>query len=238
MTVEETSVSPATAGSMLELLRRHYLPDESRPAGIFAPEIQAPGPTLRKADLIWLGCTAASSELVGHEIKVSRADLLVELADLTKTDPWQRYCDRWWLVIPDPALITGLALPDSWGVLTPPSGRRTRSMTVHRDAPALNPAEQSPALRVIAARLNWRLSHQRNQLDGARAHAEQAETELRELRTYSPPMRNPERDVVSRIVTALGGQHGNGIGGWGQQIQVDDMVCCARRPGQRVRPAR
>jgi hypothetical protein len=224
MTIQETPVAPLTASSILELLRRHYLPDESRPAGIFAPEIQAPGPTLRKADLIWLGCTAASCELVGHEIKVSRADLLVELADLTKTDPWQRYCDRWWLVIPDTTLITDLTLPDSWGVLIPPSGRRTRSMTVHRDAPALEPAEQSPALRVIAARLNWQLSRQRNQLEGARARAEQAETELRELQTYSPPVRSPERDVVSRIVSALGGQRGNGIGGWGQQIQVDDVV--------------
>jgi hypothetical protein len=216
---------PATASSMLELLRRHYLPDESRPAGIFAPEIQAPGPTLRKADLIWLGCTAAAgSQLVGHEIKVSRADVLVELADLTKTDPWQRYCDRWWLVITDPALIAGLTLPDSWGVLTPPSGRRTRSMTVHRDAPALKPVEQSPALRVIATRLNWQLCRQRNQLEGARARAEQAETELRELRTYSPPVRDPERDIVSRIVSALGGQHGGRVGGWEQQVPIDDVV--------------
>jgi hypothetical protein len=223
---------PTTASEMLKLLRRHYLPDESRPAGIFAPEIQAPGSTLRKADLIWLGCTAAAgSYLVGHEIKVSRADVMVELADLTKTDPWQRYCDQWWLVIPSPPLIAGLALPDSWGVLIPPSGRRTRSMTVHREAPALKPAEQAPALRTIAAWLHWRLRDSRNRVESLRARTEDAEAALRELRTYQPQVRDPDRDVVSRIVSALGGQRGNDVGGWRQKVEVDDVVAALQDLG-------
>jgi hypothetical protein len=227
-----TDSPPATARDMLALLRRHYLPDESRSAGIFAPEIQAPGPTLRKADLIWLGCTAASHELVGHEIKVSRADVLVELADLTKTDPWQRYCDRWWLAIPDPALIAGLQLPDSWGVLTPPSGRRTRSMTVHRPAPVLRPAEQSPALRTLAAWTHWRLRDTQSHLEGSRERARIAETELQELRLRTPRVRDPERDIVTRIVQALGGQHGGRVGGWEQQVSVDDVVLALKDLGE------
>lgn len=233
MTAIATVPLPTTASEMCKLLHRHYLPDEAKPAGIFAPEIQAPGPTLRKADLIWLGCTAAAgSELVGHEIKVSRADILTELADLTKSDPWQRYCDRWWLVIPSPSLINDLVLPESWGVLTPPSGRRTRSMTVYRAAPALKPAEQSPALRTVAAWLHWRLRDQRNQVEGSRTRAEHAETALRELKTYMPPVRNPDRDIVARIVSALGGQHGNGVGGWSQQVEVDDVVTALKDLGE------
>ncbi len=35
--------------------------------------------------------------------------------------------------------------------MAPPSGRRTRTMTVLREAPKLNPVEQAPALRRIAA---------------------------------------------------------------------------------------
>ncbi len=133
---------PTTEHSMVEMLRRHYVPDATKTAGVFAPEIQAPGPVQRRADLIWLGCTAAAgNRLVGHEVKVTRADVLSELADLTKSDPWQRYCDQWWLVIPHLSLIEGLELPESWGVVLPPSGRRTRSVTVHRKAPLLGPVE-------------------------------------------------------------------------------------------------
>jgi hypothetical protein len=220
-----TETLPTTANEMLKLLRRHYLPDESRPAGIFAAEIPAPGSTLRKADLIWLGCTAAAGNyLIGHEVKVSRADVMVELADLTKTDPWQRFCDQWWLVIPSPALIAGLTLPDSWGVLIPPSGRRTRSMTVHREAPALKPAEQAPALRTIAAWLHWRLRDSRNRIESLQGRTDDVEAALRELRTYQPTVRDPDRDVVSRIVSALGGQYGDDVGGWRQRVEVDDVV--------------
>jgi hypothetical protein len=118
---QDAGPDSANASAMIAMLRRHYIPDETRPSGIFAPEIQAPGSSGRRADLIWLGCTAAAGdELIGHEIKISRADLLNELADLSKSHSWQRYCDRWWLVVPHEALIHGLELPPSWGVMLPP----------------------------------------------------------------------------------------------------------------------
>ncbi len=224
----------ATAGYLLGLLRRHYLPDEARPAGIFAPEIQAPGPTLRKADLVWLGCTAAAgSQLVGHEIKVSRADVLAELADLTKSDPWQRYCDRWWLVIPHTSLITGLELPDSWGVLTPPGGRRTRSMTVYRPAPQLTPAEQAPALRTLAAWLHWKLRDTRNRVDALDKQCTRLDHANHQLRLESPTAHpSPERDVIARIVRDLGGQwNGDQIGTWAQHVEVDDVVAALTELG-------
>jgi hypothetical protein len=215
-----------TVEAMQALLRRHYLPDESRPAGIFAPEIQAPGPTQRKADLIWLGCTAATGrQLIGHEIKVSRGDLLVELADLTKSDPWERYCDRWYLVVPHSSLIEGLELPESWGVMLPPSGRRTRSMTVHRQAPPLKPDEQSPALRTVAAWVHWQLRDVRNQAEGQRRDLERARVESQELRVYSRTAHDPNREVVDRVIRGLGGAWGaDEVGGWKQQVKVDDVI--------------
>jgi hypothetical protein len=224
---------PVTAGHMLAMLRRHYLPDEARPAGIFASEIQAPGTTLRKADLIWLGCTAATgSQLVGHEVKVSRQDVLAELADLTKSDPWQRYCDRWWLVIPNLMLIRGLELPDPWGVLTPPSGRRHRSMTVHRPAPLLQPAEQAPALRTIAAWVHWRHRDLTVRATQIEADTQRQWKELQEQRIYDTSRHDPHREIATRIVTALGGSYGRDeVGSWKQQVKVDDVVAALKELG-------
>lgn len=219
-----------TARDVMDMLRRHYLP-ETRPAGgIFAAEIAAPDGS-RRADLIWQGCSAAGGhELVGHEVKVSRADVAVELADPTKSDPWQRYCDRWWLVIPDPALVEGLTLPHSWGVLTPPSGRRTRSMTIHTPAPALKPANQAPALRTLAAWMHHRHDETARALVEARSRARRAEERANEAESRAPLESRYEtrlHEVVDEIVRRLGGPSigGERIGqAYGNGVEVDDLV--------------
>jgi hypothetical protein len=97
---------------------------------------------------------AGGTGIVGHEIKVSRADLMSELANPAKADPWARYCDAWWLVIASPDLIEGLDIPSAWGVMSPPSGRCTRRMTVLKAAPVLSPVSQSSAYQAIA---RWNL---------------------------------------------------------------------------------
>lgn len=223
---------PTTAHALVELLRRHYLRDDRHPAGIFAPDIQAPGPTLRKADLIWLGCTAAAgSGLQGHEIKISRSDLQRELADLTKSDPWQRYCDRWWLVIPHVQIIAGLELPESWGVMLPPSGRRTRGMTIHRKAPRLDPAEQAPALRTLAAWQHWRHRDSQAARRDLERRLERAERNVRELDLVTPRQHDPATQVVAQIVQELGGVWGDHIGGWKTPVRVEDVVTALRDLG-------
>lgn len=221
--------APTTSRDLLAMLRRHYVPDDTRPAGIFAEEIQAPA-AARRADLVWLGCTAASGkELIGHEIKVTRADLIAELADPTKSDPWQRFCDRWYLVVPDVALVEGLDLPPTWGVLTPPSGRRTRSMTVATKAPSLRPDDQAPAMRTLATWLFWKnhrldLTHRQLRTDHAKVVRERDE-----LRDASPTRRNPrverEAEVALRIVRAMGGTTAEGtLGRWPDTVDVDTVV--------------
>src|SRR5690348_2999491 len=85
-TVAEAPESGLTAKHMVEMLRRHYLPEGRPPAGVFAPEIGSPDGK-RRADLIWMPTTiAGGTGLHGHEIKVSRSDLLTELDDPTKAD--------------------------------------------------------------------------------------------------------------------------------------------------------
>lgn len=225
----------ASARDVIEMLRRHYLPEGRQPAGIFAPEIQAPEGQ-RRADLIWQGVTAAGgSELIGHEVKVSRADVLVELEDLTKSDPWQRYCDRWWLVIPDPALIEGLTLPPSWGVLAPPSGRRTRSMTVLVPAPQLKPVDKAAAYATVARWLHWRhynlaVEHARTTNEVERLRA--SERDLMNRVPFEAPSKRKLDQVVEEIVRGLGGPGGPGqVGDWRSSVDVADVVAALRGLG-------
>lgn len=222
-----------TARTMIEMLRRHYLPESKQPGGIFAPEIQAPGGSLRRADLIWQGVTAGSGhELIGHEVKVTRADLLAELADPTKSDAWMRYCDRWYLVVPSPRLIDGLDLPETWGVLTPPSGRRTRSATIAVRAPKLKPVEQSPAFLTLATWLHWRLHHeQTNHANEKRSH-ERDRAELQQLRamvpnTHAAKERSAEDALIKKIIDGIGWD-GEGLGSWRHELDVDDVVAALK----------
>lgn len=56
-------------------------------------------------------------QIHGHEVKVSRSDWLRELAEPEKAAAWMRYCHRWWLVVPDPAIVRRAELPEGWGVI-------------------------------------------------------------------------------------------------------------------------
>lgn len=167
------------ARHLVEMLRRHYQPEYRQPAGIFAPEIGSPDGT-RRADAIWMPTTVAGGAgLHGHEVKVTRADLLVELGDPTKADPWAQYCTRWWLVVPGPELVDGLDVPAAWGVMAPPSGRRTRSMTVVRQAPKLSPRDPAPGVARLAAWLLYRTHSAALQDQSQRSYLEREVESLR-----------------------------------------------------------
>lgn len=178
-----------TAAEVLDLLRTHYLP-ENRPAGgLFAPEIASPDGR-RRADLIWVPTTIAgrhTDTIVGHEVKVSRSDVLTELSDPTKADPWAQFCSRWWLVVSDPSLVVGLDIPDAWGVMAPPSGRRTRSMTILRPAPRLTPTgDLSPAVSRLAAytvnRVETKMREAQREVEWRKREIERLQATVEELR--------------------------------------------------------
>lgn len=144
-----------TAKDMTALLNAHYVPENKPSVGIFAAEIGSPDGK-RFADAIWQSTTRSGGMLlVGHEIKVSRADVMIELADPSKAESWMQYCDQWWLTISDPKLIDGLIIPETWGVMSPPSGRRKRSMTIIKEAPMLRPITKEDGLLRL---LTWQAS--------------------------------------------------------------------------------
>lgn len=56
-------------------------------------------------------------EILGFEIKVSRSDFLSELKQMSKSDEIMSYCDKWYLVVPDAAMVKEGELPKNWGLL-------------------------------------------------------------------------------------------------------------------------
>ena len=87
-------------------------------------------------------------QLHGHEVKVSRSDWLRELADPSKADEFRRYCDRWWLVVPDARIVRD-DLPDGWGLIVLDDSGRLRA---RRPAPVLTPVAHPPTFRAALMR--------------------------------------------------------------------------------------
>lgn len=215
------------SSDVIAMLRRHYLPENRPPGGVFAPEIGSPCGR-RRADLIWLSTTSTGRRhMIGHEVKVSRSDVLVELADPTKAEPWMQYCDQWYLVVSDPALVDGLEIPDPWGILAPPSGRRTRSMTVVRKAPTLAPLAKADGVHRVTSWLNakhaaieYALDREVNWRDRT---IERQNEQIRELREGGSRQPTPEAKRIRDIEAAVGkalrdGKH------WGAHVTDDDLI--------------
>jgi hypothetical protein len=204
-----TAVGPTgvTAAQMVAMLRRHYLPEGRVAGGVFAPEIGSPDGK-RRADLIWMPTTTAGGNgLHGHEVKVTRTDLLVELAEPAKAEPWAQYCTRWWLVVAHPALVEGLEVPAPWGVMSPPSGRRTRTMTVLKPAPELKPRDPAPGLARLAA---WMLNSRDEEMVELRRRVEQAERGERVARAQYERLRvegvreaDPDVERAAKIIAMV-----------------------------------
>lgn len=214
--------------AMVELLRRHYQPDNRPPAGVFAPEIGSPDGS-RRADLIWMPTTIAggTGRLHGHEIKVTRADVLVELSDPSKADPWARYCTYWWLVVVHPSLVDGLDIPEVWGVMAPPSGRRTRTMTVVRQAPRLHPQNPAPGVARLAA---WQLhghyralSQCRYDRDHWRKEAARLQRALSEAQAAGPRS-SPAAKKVARILADVEQQLRGDLALWMADVDEAQVV--------------
>ena len=62
-------------------------------------------------------------EILGFEIKVSRADFLSELKDMGKSDEIMSYCDKWYLVVPSAEIVKEGELPKNWGLLVLKDGK-------------------------------------------------------------------------------------------------------------------
>lgn len=69
------------------------------------------------ADFIAIDKYATHQAIIGHEVKVSRSDWLAELKDLSKAERIKQYCDYWYLVVSDAAIVKPGELPEDWGLI-------------------------------------------------------------------------------------------------------------------------
>lgn len=116
---------------LLQLLQRHYIkPGEQWPGGVFLPECGwNGGGSGSRADALYIGFTSSSGRrLIGHELKVSRADWRKELDSPGKADPWHDQCHAWYVVAPGEDVVPAAEVPAGWGLLVP--GRSKTRMKV------------------------------------------------------------------------------------------------------------
>ena len=112
------------------------------PAWSFLPQVRnGTGylKTPRTADAIAMALWPSRGlEVHGFEVKCSRSDWLRELKDPAKADEIFQFCDRWWLVIGDKAIVRPGELPPSWGLLIP---RGASSLVLEQEASKLGAVE-------------------------------------------------------------------------------------------------
>lgn len=100
----------------------------------------------RTADFVALDTWKSGRfDLAGHEVKVSRADWLRELKDPSKAAEFTPFMNRWWVVVPDAAIVRPGELPDGWGLMAL-AGSRLRAVT----AAPRQEAEPMPPVRLVA----------------------------------------------------------------------------------------
>jgi hypothetical protein len=140
-----------------------------------------------------------------------------------KADPWAKYCIQWWLVVAHPTLVEGLSVPEAWGIMSPPSGRRRRSMTIVRPAPILKPGDTGPAWRRVAAwyehRTTQRLSEAEYALERAKSDAEMLRRDLAQRDAAGIGRTDRRAATIGQIVHELDRQRT----GW-DDPDVDQIV--------------
>ena len=121
--------------------------------------------TPHTADALVMGLWPSRGlELLGFEVKVSRADWQRELKDPSKAEAVCRFCDRWWIAAGSAGIVQAGELPPTWGLLVLTS----RGFRVEVDAPRLDP---QPIDRPMLASLMRRV-HERTVPD---THLKEAE---------------------------------------------------------------
>lgn len=115
--------SARTEADMLALLRERYRETHGNGARYaFASHVRSHAgfDARRTADFVALDLWPSKGlALHGHEVKVSRADWLVELKQPEKAQEFIPYMDFWWLVVADRRIVRDGELPIGWGLIAP-----------------------------------------------------------------------------------------------------------------------
>lgn len=123
--------------TLLDALRHRY----EAPEYAFLEQVRSRtgyGGAIRTADAMAMSLYPGRGlHLHGFEIKIDRRDWLREKKTPEKAEEIIRFCDRWWLVVNDEAMVREGELPPTWGLLVP--GKKKGTLTAKVQAPALSP---------------------------------------------------------------------------------------------------
>lgn len=111
----ETEKKPKASAPLMEAVHRSF----PSPHFVTLSEVRdSTGfDSKRSADALALGMFRSRGRLLhGFEFKVSRSDWLCELRQPQKSESWFQHCDRWALIVPDPAIVKVEELPAGWGL--------------------------------------------------------------------------------------------------------------------------
>lgn len=120
MVEPEQNVDMTTERQVLDLLGRRYSEKAGNgPRWTVAEHVRSDAgfDARRSCDFMaWDNWASSGLEVVGHEVKVSRADWLREVKHPEKAMEFMRFCDRWFLVAP-PGIAKESELPAGWGLI-------------------------------------------------------------------------------------------------------------------------
>lgn len=92
----------------------------------------------RWADAVAMSCwPSLGLKFIGFEIKVSRGDWLGEIRNGEKSNAIFKFCDYWYIVVSEEAIVQPGELPPTWGLLAAKGGR----LHCIKEAPLLQPQE-------------------------------------------------------------------------------------------------
>lgn len=133
MTKKPERAKPLTAEDLFHLLEERY----PIPSWALLPQVaNMTGGGSRYADGIAMSCwPSMGMEVHGFEIKCYRGDWLHEIRNGQKSQPIFKFCDRWWIVVPNKAMVEEGELPPTWGLMDVQGGK----LKVVVNAPKLKP---------------------------------------------------------------------------------------------------
>jgi hypothetical protein len=157
-------------------------------------------------------------ELHGIEVKSSRSDWLRELKDPAKSDPIQKFCDRWYLAISGDAIVQPGEVPPTWGLLV----LRGEKLVCVTEAPMLTPEPLSKAFMAALVRRVDAGAHRakeeasiegykRGQLTGPDAHAVERDSLRRQVEALKETLADFERNSGLKIDKWTAGNIGDAV---------------------------
>ena len=127
-----TTSGDMTTAELDELLNLHFIAEKDQlslagAGAVYLTEVTAPDHSGRRADAVHVGLWSSrgGGTIEVCELKVSRADWLVELKNPKKAEAWWPHCNMFWLVVPHAGIVQDGELPKGWGLMMP-GGRGRR----------------------------------------------------------------------------------------------------------------